>query len=383
MDQITVEELIQLTEEKGRPSVSIFQPTHRAGAGTEQDPIRLKNLLRDAESKLLEAGVRRPEARDLLKPAEDLLGDEIFWQHQSDGLAIYTSPGAFRFFRVPLGLEELVVAAHRYHIKPLLPLFTADGRFYLLALSQNEIRLLRGTRFGIDEMQLADVPRSLEEALRYDDPERQLQFHTRTPSGGGRRAAVFHGHGGGNDDSKERIFRYFRQIDEGIHEILKREQAPLVLAGVEYLFSIYREANTYPHLVEEGVSGNPEGLSAEELHDRAWEVVEPRFRRGVEQAAGRFQELQGTGRASADLEEVVRASHIGRVETAFVPVNVHVWGSHDLGGDEVSTSEEPKAGDEDLLDLVATRTLRHSGVVYAVAPEEMPASGTVAAVFRY
>jgi hypothetical protein len=30
-----------------------------------------------------------------------------------------------------------------------------------------------------------------------------------------------------------------------------------VLAGVEYLLPIYREANTYPHLLAEGIHGNP------------------------------------------------------------------------------------------------------------------------------
>lgn len=34
---------------------------------------------------------------------------------------------------------------------------------------------------------------------------------------------------------------------------------PLVLAGVEYLLPIYRRANTYPYLLDGGVTGNPEG----------------------------------------------------------------------------------------------------------------------------
>jgi hypothetical protein len=53
--------------------VSIFTPTHRAGTETQQDPIRFKNLLREAEERLLASGLGTPEAHELLKPAQRLL----------------------------------------------------------------------------------------------------------------------------------------------------------------------------------------------------------------------------------------------------------------------------------------------------------------------
>jgi hypothetical protein len=42
-----------------------------------------------------------------------------------------------------------VVVTDRFHIKPLLPLLSGDGRFYVLALSQSEVRLLQGTRYSV------------------------------------------------------------------------------------------------------------------------------------------------------------------------------------------------------------------------------------------
>jgi Bacterial archaeo-eukaryotic release factor family 7 len=155
----------------------------------------------------------------------------------------------------------------RYHLKPLLPLLAGDGRFYVLALSQNEVRLLGASRYSTDEVKLGDdVPESLADALKLDEPEKQLQFHTGSSGDGGAgRSAVFHGHGA-KDDSKDNILRYFRKIDRGLRDVLKGQEAPLVVAGVDYLLPIYREANTYSGLVEEGTTGNPEELSVEELH---------------------------------------------------------------------------------------------------------------------
>src|SRR5215207_2909888 len=194
MELLSRAELETLIEEPEGLCVSIFLPTHRAGAQIQQDPIRLKNLLREAEEQLLAKEFRAPEAEELLGPAWELLDDSVFRRHQSDGLAIFLSAGVFRYYRLPLNFEDLVVVADRYYLKPLLPLLAGDGQFYVLALSQNEIRLLRATRHSVSEVELEDVPQSLADTLRYDDQEKQLQFHTGTAGGRGGRAAIFHGH---------------------------------------------------------------------------------------------------------------------------------------------------------------------------------------------
>jgi release factor family 7 len=169
-----------LVEGRKGPHVSIFMPTHCKGPETKQDPIRLKNLLREAEQQLVGLEVRPAEARDWLTPAGALLDDADFWQHQSNGLALFITEEFFRYYRVPLSFEELVVVSNRFHLKPLLALFAEDGQYYILALSQDQVRLLECTRYRVTEVPLTDtsVPTNIREALRYDDPEKQLQFRS-------------------------------------------------------------------------------------------------------------------------------------------------------------------------------------------------------------
>jgi len=383
MLELTRDEVRLLLQQSPGPCVSIFLPTHRAGAEIQQDPIRLKNLLGEAETKLSGGGLRHAQAQAILEPARKLLNDTFFWHYQSDGLALFLSSDLFRYHRVPLEFTELVVVTHRFHIKPLLRLFTGDGMFYVLALSQNEIRLLQGTRHRVDEVELEHVPASLRDALKYDDPEKQLQFHTPAPVGRGRRAAIFHGHGAGVDDAKDKILRYFRQINGGVQELLKDEQAPLVLAGVDYLFPIYKEANTYRHLMSEGIPGNPEALRPAELHERAWSIVKPYFRKVQDEAAARYRRLAGSGQASHDLETILSASYQGRVDELFVAVGVQKWGTFDpnLSAAQFHAKSEP--GDEDLLDLATLQTLLNGGAVFALEPEMMPDEAPLAAIFRY
>ncbi|RPJ11944.1 MAG: hypothetical protein EHM37_10145 [Deltaproteobacteria bacterium] len=53
-----------------------------------------------------------------------------------------------------MAFKELAVVSHRFHVKPLLPVLTSDGTFYILALSQNQLRLLEGTWFCMIDKQL-------------------------------------------------------------------------------------------------------------------------------------------------------------------------------------------------------------------------------------
>jgi len=378
------EELRDLTQECKQACVSIYMPTHRGGKEVEQDAIRLKNLLNEVEERLMAGGLRAPEVRELLEPAHALLPDTYFWQHQSDGLALFVSAGTIRYYRLPLDFDPLAVVSDRFHLKPLLSLLTGDGRFYVLALSQDEVRLLQGTRYSVSEVSLKNVPQGLAEALKWDELERHTQFHTSTvtPQGEsarravrGGRPAIFHGHGVDSAaEHKEHVLRYFRRVGQGVREILAGEQSPLVLAAVDYLHPIYRDANAYPHLVESGIQGNPEELDAEELHARAWAIVEPLFTDEREDAAAKYEQLAGAGseKASASLEQVVPAAYFGRVDTLFVAVGTQAWGTFDPRMGVVRLHQEAEPGDEDLLDFAAVHTLLNDGTVYAVEPDEVP-----------
>lgn len=382
-DRFNRAELKRLIDAPAGPCASLYMPAHRKGPETRQDPIRLKNLLREAEAQLAALGLRAPEVRALVEPGRALLDDTRFWAHQADGLALFLGHGLARAYRVPLALDELVVVTSRFHLKPLLRLLTGDGRFYVLALSQNELRMLEGSRDLVREVPLEGIPTSLADALRLDDPEKQLQFHTGAPGVGGGRAAIFHGHGAAADDVKPNLLRYFLQVNAGLREMLVDDTAPLVLAGVDYLLPIYREANTYAHLTEGGLPGSPESQALEELHARAWELVGPLFDRARDEAAAAYRRLAGTGRTSRHIPEVAAAASQGRVEILFAAAGVQRWGQFDPGAQQATLHEERQPGDEDLLDFAAVHSLVNGGAAYIVGQDRMPEDAVIAAVFRY
>jgi hypothetical protein len=223
------------------------------------------------------------------------------------------------------------------------------------------------------------------EALPYDDPERQLQYHTGTgaQSDGGR-AAIFHGHNvGGSDDEKDALRRFFQKIDDGLMNLLGTDRAPMVIAGVEYVAALYKDVSSYPHHLEQNITGNPDALTADALHDRAWELVEPTLEATQARALSRYETLSAQGQASAELGAVVQAACTGRVDTAFVNLDQQIWGVVDQTSYDLSIDDESTAANEDLIDLVARQTFAHGGQVYALSAEKMPDNAAVAAFFRY
>ncbi len=384
MDRFSKEELKDLMLPCGERCVSIYLPTHRASEEGRQDLIRFRNLIKTVEERLVQGGLRRSEAKEFLTPLQRLLDDPAFWQYRSNGAAVFLSPNLFRTYRLPAAFEELAVVARRFHVKPLIALLTEDQDFLLLALSQKDIRLLRGNRFSAWEVELENVPKSIAEALRYDEPERAFQFKGKVPGGmGGRRFALVFAHGVGVNDSKDDIRRYLLQVARGLEEVLKLEQAPLILAGVEFLQPIYREVNRYPHLLEEGIVGNPELLTPEELHAKAWKLVLTNIQEEREEAIRHYKALAGQGKTSRELAEILPAAAQGRVYKLLVAPDVQVWGRFRPDNGTVEPQADPTADSEDLLDLAAIQTILNGGTVYPVGAANMPDKSPIAAVFRY
>ena len=383
MDTITMEDLKKFLPEQTGWHVSFFMPTESKGQGTEQNRIRFKNLLQQAEKRLLEKELRKPDVDELLKPAQSLLDKPGFWRHQSQGLAVFLSEESFHQYRLALRFEELAVISDSFHIKPLLPFFASDGHFYILALSQNQVRLLEGTRDSVDEIDLENMPQSMAEALQYERYIKDTQFHTGTSSARhGDRAGMYHGHDP-SDEAKTRILRWFNKIDDVLPSLLVGVRSPLVLAGVEFLFPLYQQANSYHALVDKGIPGSPEELKPEELHAQAWSLVEPLFMQTQENATARFYQLSDTDQVTTDVKQGVLAAHHWRVADLFVSLDDQIWGCYDLDDNRVDIHPEKQPGDKDLLDLAAIETLLNGGEVYAVERDLVPEKAPLAAVLRY
>lgn len=365
MNLLLQSDLEPLLEDRPGPCLSFYLPVFGGGAQTQQGPIRLKNLLERAGGDLQMRGYDENAIETLLGPLADLLDDVSFWNTREVGIALFQAPGFTRIFHLPRVFAERYTVGDHFFVRPLLPLVANDAPFYVLALSQNEARLLEATCRTVRRLEPEDLPRSLTDALGKKKTAQNLQYHTASAAHAGALPAVYHGHGVGKTETKAELRRYLRKVETVLRKLLAGRSAPLVLAGAEPLPSIYRELSAYPHLAPAVIAGNAEHLSDAELRDRAWKLLEPTFQAPRRRAAERFGELVGIGRASTDVLEILPAADHGRVEALFLACD--------------TTQEE----DDGLLDAAALSSLRHGGTVYGVEHNEVPGGGDLAALFRY
>ena len=164
--------------------------------------------------------------------------------------------------------------------------------------------------------------------------------------------------------------------------MLHNEHIPLVFAGVDYLFPIYRQANTYAHLVDEHISGNQELADDHALHARAIAVLGQRLSAAKSRAVRLCHERAQTDPTTCELASVLVAAHQGRVETLLVD-GKRTWGSFDSATLEIHAPSRPGHQVEELVNRAVIETLVHGGQIYLAKADEMPLTSAMAAVYRY
>lgn len=389
MDPLDQQAWQMLLAERTGPCLSLFMPVYPMSVKSHAEPLRLQRLLTEAENQLAGWRLGVAQVDDLLAPVRALAKDNLtFWQEQSHGLAIFVAPNFVRTFRLPLTFAEKVVVSSRLWVRPLLPMLTAEGQFYLLTLSQNQVRLFRATRFALRKVALPQIPHSLAEATKYDqvEPVRQIHSIASAGSGTGRRAVAFHGHGTASDAKtvKDTLHHFLQAVDSGVCDLLANDSTPLLLAGTRSICGSYRKINRYPYLCRESLDGAPDRASLAALHQRGWALLEPLFQRDQQQAVFQFQQRMGTHdrRALTDLAAIVPAAVNQRVKILLVTPDSEIWGNFVSAQDTVRLASQPGPDNEELINLAVVRTLHNSGQVYVVSAPDL-GHATVAALLRY
>ena len=385
MNELTHEDLQNLiTKQSLKPDfVSIYLPTIRTATSSKENSTRLKNLINKVQDQLIYNAFQSSEIENLLSPVRGILNDEIFWRKSGDGLAIFTSKDVFQLYQLPIKFEEIVSVGNRFYVRPLLPLFNSEGKFFVLAISQNRVRLLRCSHYQADEIDLTNVvPSSLAEVLNYDKRDKGSLYHAGAP-GKGREGVVFDGQGFG-DTAKKNILIYFQQLDRGLKkEVLRDEKSPLIFAGVDYLYPIYKKANTYANLFDKPLSGNFDTKTGLEIHSQALPLLSTLFNQTQATSVNEYLQLVGTGHTSDNIAEIALKAYQGQIESLLVTQNAIRWGSFDPDKNEIVVHEKAESDDIDLIDFAASHAIQHRGKVYVLPAGVLPASSIAAAIFHH
>ena len=388
------------------PCLSLYQLTHRHHPGNQQDPLRFRHLVNELKQSL-EKKYPADEINALLAPFEELGSDLGFWNHTLGGIAVFGSPGLFQVYGLQRPVPELAVVADRFHIKPLRRFLQSVDRFQVLGLSLHEIKLFEGNRDALDEIELAPgVPRTVEEAFdeKLAEPPHVVAIHG-SPNPG---SAVRQSHSDRKGEANIYADRFFRTVDRAVLEHHSRPtKLPLLLAALPEHHSLFREISHNPFLLGEGIQIHPDALPLDAFRERAWQMFEPHYQKGLMELADEFAVAKSKGLGLDDLQQIADAAVAGRIGTLLIEADREIAGrldaatgklqltdlshrpantgrpvSHDATGKlKVAHLGDPEV--DDVLDDLGELVLSKGGNVVVVPPEQMPTKTGAAATCRY
>lgn len=172
------DQLLSLLEQGESPAVTISMPTHRSMPEAAQDPIRFKNLLGEAATKLESLEISVDDADAILEPGRALLEDNDFWQTQTDGLGVFAQSGLFKAERLPIEGREYVGVGTGFAIRPFADLFKPDCNFFLLVAAWEDVRMFRGDRYTLVALKADDLPESAKQIAAISEFEGNIDHHS-------------------------------------------------------------------------------------------------------------------------------------------------------------------------------------------------------------
>ncbi|MGO4917972.1 baeRF7 domain-containing protein [Maribacter spongiicola] len=344
---------------------------------------KLKNCLKEVGTVLLKYQLNQKGVEDYLEPITQLLDRVDLWRNPSDGLAIFLDPETgLQYFKVPISFETQTYVANHFYLKPLFPIYTNDGTYYLLEISRDYVKLYKASRYQFKDLFVEDfAPKRLEEAVGFDYRPKVLQFRNANNLSS---AGVFHGHGEGKDDDKNEMVKFFRALDKGLKKAIENQNAPLLLACTDYLYSIYKETSTYKNVYDGHLGGDPEFKVKTSLHQDSWELIEPYFKILESEMIQKFKDLSYSQKTSYEIGEILRATFQGTVEVLFVENESDVFGTFNLKTNRVTVEKSKDISNTSLTNLAALECYKRGGKVFLLHAEHMPMKNSnLNAIFRY
>jgi len=368
VDIPTGPEFKSLNRARADACVSIYLETTPLSQQADQGRIELGNLARTAREQLEANGFDKRRLADLMEHIDDVIADDDFWRLQANSLAVLATPDFIRTYRLANSLTPTVQVSDRFHIKPLLRAITFPHSAFVLALSENAVRVVEVfSDLPPQPVSVPNLPKSAADAIG------QATLKSASQS------TRVHGLEGQNT----RLKQYARRVDEALRAVLSGRHTPLILAATGRLANVYRSVNSYPELIENGIDTSPDRMSESELANAARPVLDGHYQDELGALKALFAERESQGRATTDMSDAARAATYGAVEALLVDIDSVVPGTIDETSGEVTFAEAEGASSYGIVDEIAGRALNSGAKVLGVRREDLPRDGELAAILRY
>jgi len=349
---------------EGFPALSILLPTHRTAPDNRQDPIRLKNMVKEATVRL-RAGCDSQQSARLLAGLDELVAD-IDHRYNLDGLALFVNEAEAHAVALPFAVAERVVLGDRFAIRDLVRALNRSPRYRVMALSEQPTRLYEGVRDSLVAVQDGGFPLAYEAAGETAPTQGDFGIEWSTYQ-------------------LERHRQFFHTVDEALGTLLTADPQPLLLVGVQRYLSLFAETSGHMAAVIGTLAGSHDKTTPHDLAQLAWPIVREALHQRRMALLDELSLAVGAHRSAAGMAEVWPLAHDGRGDTLLVEEGFHYPARPDPSGRVLAPADDPAAlgvQDDAVDDLVAT-VLAKGGRAVFVDPGALEEHQRVAMLLRY
>lgn len=346
----------ELSRASGEACVTITSKTHRTRPDNQKDPIRIKNLIKEAEQRLLSDF--SPEiADDRIKKLHSL-SSSIDHSRNREGLIMVVNENIAQCYQLPIEMKSRVVINEHFAIRDLVRANREQAAYYILVLSRRQARLIKASNNHPDK-EITETFPIINDIVPDDAHETTMAQGTDLLIEG-----------------------FFNKVDKEVQKVLNADFAPLVLATEERNYSHYTKVMD-KNFICGHLHQNHDNDDADTVVRQAWPVVKDYLLKKNNERLKELQEAVNQQRYLLDLSDIWRAVNEGRGRTVFVKRGY--FQPAQIENNTVTPVDSPQGANvvDDIVDEIIEKNLQNGGDAVFLSENELSEFKGLALTTRY
>ena len=339
--------------------VTIILQTHRTIPDNEKDPIVLKNLIKEAEKRLLkdypEDSVKNIIAR------VNKLAEDIDHRHNKESLILFVNENVAEYIRLPLTVENRVVIDKTFATRDLVRALHREISYYILLLGRNKARLIEAFNDKVvDEVDIGFpmINTDLNPVQRSE-------------------AAL-----GSRQTNLAREF--FNRVDKQLNEVQKENPLPVIICTDESNYSSFLKAYGGKESIVGKLFGNQMNEKPHHVVEAAWPVMEKLVKEKNNQRLAELKKAVNSRNVLMDFNEIWQAVNNGNGKTLFVKQDYFQPAKFENNHIElVSPENAAHATIDDIIDEMIEKNLQYKGGTVFIKGNELEKFNGLVLVTKY
>jgi hypothetical protein len=340
--------------------VTIILNTHRTKPDNAKDSIALKNLIKEAETRLTDGYDKRVASTIIEKLRK--LGEGINYRNNLDSLVLFVNEDIAEYIRLPLPVEDRVIIDKTFATRDLVRAMHREFPYYVLVLSRDKARLIEALSNKVNK-EIEDV---------FPIENTVLNPSQRAEAAIANRLTNFN-------------LEFFNRVDKQLNEVLKKNPLPVIICTEESNYPEYLKIADRKELIIGQLNGNKLMEKAHHIIDEAWVVAKELKNEKNRQRLGELSAAVNSRNFVTDFNDIWKAIEEGRGKTLFVQQGYFQPARLVNNLIELVSPEESNRADviDDIIDEMIEKNLDKGGDAVFLSEQELKDYQGLVLITRY